>query len=399
MRVAMLLFNLPGRGTYWRAYHFADALAQRGHQVTLLVTATAERKRFRVQYAHAGGLALIEAPDLLWGSLRSGWDPWASLLRMAWLASTRFDLLHAFECRPSVILPALATRLRTGIPLVIDWSDWFGRGGSVEERPNRLQRAILRPVETFFETRFRRYAAATTVINRLLGERAVALGVPPASITLIPNGCDVTGWELESQATVRTALNLPATAPLIGYVGSIFPRDARLMAQAFDQLHRGRPDARLLVLGYCNIAVEELVRCPQAVLRTGPLDTPTLRRYLRACSVGWLPLSDTGANRGRWPLKLNSYMEVGLPFVTTAIGDLGNFVQRYPAGVATAPEPGALAAQTGALLDDAAHLATLGATGRRLAETELSWRSVTDLVETVYEKVLHPGEPGEAGSL
>lgn len=388
MRVAMLVFNQPGRGTYWRALNFARPLCARGHSVTLLMTAPQERRRFRVSYECAGRLALVEAPDLLPGSLRSGWDPWASLARSAWLAISRFDLLHAFECRPTVILPALAARARTGAPLVIDWCDWFGSGGSIEERPSRLVRALLRWPETFFETRFRAGADATTVINPFLGRYAAALGAPPASIRLVPNGCDTAGWAIEPQQTARAALGLPLDAPLVGYVGAIFPRDADLMARSFDQLAARCPAARLLALGYCNIAIETLVRHPERVLRTGPLDTPTLRRYLRACSVAWAPLSDTGANRGRWPLKLNTYMEAALPFVTTDIGDLAAFVRRYPAGVVAAPNPAALAERTLALLDDPARAAAYGAYGRRLAEGELSWARVGDLVERVYQQCL-----------
>jgi glycosyltransferase involved in cell wall biosynthesis len=384
----MLVFNRRERGTYWRAYYLARELCQRGHYATIIATAPRERARFRVAYEQHGRLALVEAPDLLPGGLRSGWDPWACLARDAWLRMAHVDLIHAFECRPGVILPALAARRRTDAPLVIDWCDLFGRGGSVEERPSWLIRTALRPAESFFETRFRTQADATTVINQYLGQRAVDLGVDPASITLVPNGCDTTGWELEPQAQARTALGLPCDSPLIGYVGAIFARDAALLAQAFDRLHAQRRDARLVIVGYCNIGVERLVQNPAAVLRTGPLGTPALRRYLRACTLGWLPLSDSGANRGRWPLKLNTYMEAGLPFVTTAIGDLGDFVRRYPAGLAAAPTPADIAAQTIALLDDPARTAALGATGRHLAKTELSWASVADTLERVYRNVV-----------
>ena len=384
MHIAMLVFNRPERGTYWRAYYIARELCRRGHHATIIATAPRERARFRVAYEQHARLALVEAPDLLPGRLRSGWDPWACLARDAWLRMAQIDLIHAFECRPSVILPALAARRRTGAPLAIDWCDLFGRGGAVEERPNRLIRTALRPAETFFETRFRTQADATTVINQFLGQRATDLGVDPASITLVPNGCDTSGWELEPQAQARAALGLPPDTPLIGYVGAIFARDAALLARAFDQLHAQRPNARLAMIGYCNIAIERLVRNPAAVLHTGPLDTPTLRRYLRACTLGWLPLSDSGANRGRWPLKLSTYMEVGLPFVTTAIGDLGDFVRRYPAGLAAAPTPDDITAKTMALLGDPAGTAALGATGRRLAETELNWARMADVMEQVY---------------
>ena len=388
LRIALLVFNLPERGTYFRAYQLGRQLARRGHRCTLIYTAPAARRRFALRLEEQGRLALVAAPDMLQGSLRSGWDPWAALARTLLMRGAHYDLVHAFECRPSVLAPALAARA-SGTPLVLDWCDWFGRGGSVEERPPGLARAALRPVESYFEEHFRTRADATTVINTTLHQKAINLGVLPESISLIPNGCDTESvGELEPQAAARAALGLPAHAPIIGYAGAIFPRDAQLMAKAFDLVQAARPDARLLVLGYTNVAIEQLVAHPEAVLRSGPLSAQALRRGLRAADVGWVPLCDTGANRGRWPLKVSSYMELGLPLVTTDVGDLGAFFARYKAGVAAAPAAAPLAAATLGLLADPERRAALGATGRRLAEGELSWARVADTLEAVYQRSL-----------
>jgi glycosyltransferase involved in cell wall biosynthesis len=396
MHVGLIVFNLPERGTWFRAYQIGRELAQRGHTVTLVHTAPHERRRFSVQYEVAGRLAHVAAPDALRGSLRSGWDPWGSLARTLFMQAADVDVVHAFECRPTVLAPALALR-RRGVPLVIDWCDWFGRGGSVEERANPLQRAVLRPVETFFEERFRTCADATTVINSTLAEKAQALGVPAQRITLLRNGCDTShAPTLEPQAAARAQLGLPPHTPLLGYAGAIFPRDARLLAAAFDRVHAARPDVRLLVLGYTNVAIEELVANPAAVTRTGRLSAADLQRYLRACDLGWVPLSDTGANRGRWPLKISSYMELGLPFVATAVGDIDAFLTRYPAGRAAAPTPAAVAQLTLDLLADPVQRQLLGATGRALAEGELSWARITDTVEQVYAGLTGLRAPGSA---
>ncbi len=391
MRIGLIVFNMPERGTWFRAYQIGRELARRGHTVTLVYTAPQERRRFAVHYEIAGRLAHVAAPDALRGSLRSGWDGWGSLARMLWMQATDFDVVHAFECRPTVIAPALALR-RSGTPLVIDWCDWFGRGGSVEERASAVQRAVLRPVETFFEERFRTYADATTVINSTLAAKARALGVPEASITLLRNGCDTSDAPiLEPQASARANLGLPVDPPLIGYAGAIFPRDAQLLAAAFDRVHAARPDVRLLVLGYTNVPIEQLVANPAAVTRTGRLSAADLQRYLRACDLGWVPLSDTGANQGRWPLKISSYMELGLPFVATDVGDIGAFLAQYPAGRAAAPTSEAIAQVTLNLLADPAERQLLGITGRALAEGELSWARITDLAEVVYRDVVGRG--------
>jgi glycosyltransferase involved in cell wall biosynthesis len=62
------------------------------------------------------------------------------------------------------------------------------------------------------------------------------------------------------------------------------------------------------------------VAVPQ-IFRTGPLAYDQINPYLSACDVCWLPLCDSGANRGRFPFKLGDYMAVGKPVVATAVGD------------------------------------------------------------------------------
>ncbi|NJM05090.1 glycosyltransferase family 4 protein [Candidatus Gracilibacteria bacterium] len=210
----------------------------------------------------------------------------------------------------------------------------------------------------------------------------------PATITRFYNGCDTTDWPADSRFEARQRLGLPLDTPLIAYSGSIFQRDALLLAQAFDQVRAAYPTVRLLVLGYCNVAIETLVAEPSAVVRTGPLDTVTLRRYLRAADLGWAPLHDSGANRGRFPLKLSTYMEAGLPFVTTAVGDLGDFLRRYPAGLAADPNAAAVAATTISLLSNPEQALWLGTMGRAFAEAELSWTQVSVEVERVYRQLL-----------
>jgi len=179
----MLVFNAVGKGTYWRAFHLARHLVLRGHQVTLM--AMSKRRRLSLSVRVDEGVTIVESPDLLWGPLRSGWDLWEASRRIQWLRGHRFDLVHAFEARPTVLLPALYMQDRQKTPLVMDWCDWFGRGGSVEERPNRLVRTLLRPVETFFEEHFRTRAAGTTVICTTLYQKAVELGVPPETMFAI----------------------------------------------------------------------------------------------------------------------------------------------------------------------------------------------------------------------
>lgn len=380
----MIVFNQIEKGTYWRAFHLGRGLAKRGHSVTLMATSRMERLRIRER--HVDGIRLLETPDLFPGPLRSGWDPWDTFRRVWWMNRRSFDVAHAFEARPVVLLPALAAQ-RRGAKLVMDWCDWFGRGGSVEERPSRLIRAMLRPVETYFEDRFRTRADGTTVINAFLRKRAIQLGVQPESILLIRNGSDASVPPLD-RLTARRAVGLPIHALLIGYVGGIYTRDAELMASALNRVRRTVPNVQLVLVGYFNRDIESLLDDSSAVVRTGSMTSEQVYQYLAACDLCWLPLCDSGANRGRWPLKLNDYMAIGRPVVSTSVGDLADVILRYQLGVVARDDADDFAAHTLALLADPDRREAMGQAARRAAEEVFSWERQVDVLEVFYRRVL-----------
>jgi len=270
----------------------------------------------------------------------------------------------------------------------MDWEDWLGRGGSVEERTNPFVRMVLRPVETFFEEHFRTRADGTTVICSTLRDKAVALGVRPETIAVLRDGADVEGLRPLDRDTCRRELGLSMDVSIVGYVGTIFARDAELMARAFDRIHAAMPSARLLLIGYVTFAVEDMVKTRQAVIRTGFVNYAEMNRYLSACDVCWLPFLDSGANRGRWPMKLNDHMCVGRPTVATAVGDVTQVVQTYEIGLLAQDTPKDLAHQVLKLLSDPERRAFLGHNARQVAQDVFDWRLVTAKLETLYEKVL-----------
>lgn len=388
----MLLFGIAGKGTYWRALHLARSLSRRGHEVTVLSTSPHRRLRFETRQDTQSGVTLVEGPDLLWGSLRSGWDPWNVVRRIAWGRGRQFDLVHAFESRPASIFPALYWQRYRGAKLVLDWCDWFGRGGSVEERANPVLRALLRPVETFFEDHFRPQADGATVINSFLRERAIAVGVAPGATMLLPNGSNVDELYPLPRGEARRMLGWPDDVLIVGYLGAIFWRDAQLMAQAFDRIHRAEPRTRLLLIGYLSAPLEKMSADPEAVWRTGRARYHDIGLYLSACDVCWLPLHDSGANRGRHPLKLNDYMAVGRPVVATRVGDITETVERGGFGLLADDRPEDLARQVLWLLRHPAKGAEMGRRGRRMAEAELRWDGIADRVAAYYEQLLVCGE-------
>ena len=386
MKILHLVFSQTGKGSYWRAFHFGRELAVRGHDVTLM--STSPDRRYGVQVRILEGMTHVETPDLFNGPLRSGWDPWNTLRRMLWLRNRPFDLIYAIEARPAVIYPALLLRRTRKIPLVLGWSDWFGRGGSVEERPNPIVRGLLRGIETFHEEHFRTMADGTTAICTTLRDKALALGVPADTIRLIPDGCDPAMLGRQDVAQARTSSGLPADAFVIGYVGTIFHGDAKLMAAAFDLVKAEIPSALLLVAGYCPVDMRRLARHPEAVVQTGPVAQERLVSCLASCDLFWLPLRNTNANRGRWPHKLNDYMSMGRPTVATAVGDVTALFKEEEIGLLSPDRARPFAERTIELARNRDMRRRMGERAREVARTRFSWPRLTDELEDLYRDTI-----------
>jgi len=332
MRILMLVFNVVERGTYFRAYEFARELVKIGHKVTLI--ATSPDRYLTHKSRNQDGIRVIETPDWCCGSVRSGWDLYNAFYRMALLKSKEFDIVHSFETRPVNLLPALKLRM-AGVPLIFDWADWFGRGGSVEERPKALIRFLLRPVESFFEEKFRKKASATTVICSTLKERAIKLGVIPQSITVIPNGYNIPTWQNTEKPEARKKLGLNEKEFLIGYVGSLFSKDACLMAEVLDLVIAKIPNTRLIHIGHSKYSILKMVKSQDRVIEIKDVKLNEMAQYLSACDICWLPLNNSNANRGRFPMKFSNYLAAGKPIVATDVGDVAEIMAKFNIGIVT----------------------------------------------------------------
>lgn len=378
-QILMLSYNRIGRGTYWRAWGFAKELVKRNYQVTLLVVSDSRRNGFHE--IKREGISVIETPDLF---PKTGYDPWDVANRIKWVIPRQFDVIHSFETRPVNLFPALIAHWQKKGIWITDWCDWFGRGGSVEQRPAYV-RMVLSPLETFFENAFRKLPKGTTVINRILRQRAEQLGVRPDSILMLPNGANVNEIRPLDKILVRTSLGLPIQVPIIAYTGAMFSSDAQLMVESFNRLQKQIPSTKLLIIGYNNLNIKSLVTDSDAVITTGPVSYEMLAQYVAASDLGWLPLKNTGANQGRFPMKVHDFLSAGRPLVVTNVGDLGDFVKQESVGWVADDTPESITQVTCQALSNSEKRQQLGHHARIVAETKYAWPNVTNKLELFYK--------------
>jgi len=391
MRILLIVHHRRWRAAY-RSRVIAGELARRGHQITLMVTADTERWRFR-DAIEADGVRVVESPDLTWGRLRSGWDPVCALRRAAWLwrHGGAYDLIHLFETRPATIFPGLMMRRRLGVPLVIDWIDWWGRGGIIAVNRPLWYRMTFAWLETFFEEHFRPYADGTTVISYGLRDRAIALGIRPESILHIRNGADLALFAPRPMDEGRRRLGLPADAFIIGYSAQDTFFDLDPLFEGVRRLVDGGVNAMMVMSGHAPPRVRDSIARFGLEGRAkflGYLSWDDYPWFLPSCNVLACPFPATVYNLGRWPGKFGEYCAAGRPIVFNPDGDLADFARGDQApGIPCAFDAEAFAAAFRRLYESPELCERLGAVARSRALADFDWRDIVDRLERFYGDV------------
>jgi len=372
----------------------ARGLVQNGHQVTMMVVA--ENARFHFKRSLIDGVDVIEAPDLTSGRLRSGWDPvsiWRRI-RCVRRLDTDYDLIHLFETRPATIYPGLAARRRMKVPMLIDWIDWWGRGGLIEINRPAWYRLLFGGMETYYEEHFRTLADANTVMCHGLVERAVGLGVPRETILHLRNGADHERFCPRPMADVRSQLGLAPDTFIAGFASLDSFYDLEQILRGMKQLLAGGTPARLLLIGKSDAGVRSRVAAMGLAEHTdysgfAPDDIYPL--YLNACDVLLMPFPETNYNIGRWPNKFGEYLASGRPVIFNSVGDLQDFdlPGSEAVGIACEFSAEAFAAAMRQLYESPELADRLGDNARQAALRELNWPHQIGRLEALYTSLTH----------
>jgi glycosyltransferase involved in cell wall biosynthesis len=394
VNVLYLNHNVAWSGTFFRAYHFARQLVARGHTVTLVTTHRSSR--WSVFEEVRDGVRLLQMPDLFSGPARTGWDPWNVVRRIVALHSGRYDVIHAFDSRPAVILPALAVQQRRGGVLFTDWADWWGRGGTIRERSTWIVRSFFGPIEAWFEEAFRGRAMGTTVISSALAQRAAGLGIPAERIFLVPQGSDVQGIHPIPRVVARAHLCIEPGAMVLVHLGAMLPPDAAMLFAALRLVRASGLPVRLVLVGNPRVAAPSDLP-PDVCQQTGFVPFDEMQWWLAAADACVIPLRDTIGNRARWPSRINDYFAAGRPVVMTGVGDAARYVREEDAGWVCGATAPALADSIGWAFSNVVARERAGERARTVAEGRLAWRKLAAGLDRFYGDMLSGVPPTQRG--
>jgi len=384
MRILLINYHCRNKTVYYRPGFFSRELARRGHEVTVLCTS--DKNHFGFKEYTEDSVRYVEAPDMLWGKLRTGWDPWNLLNRISYLDDKSYDLVHAFETRPATIHPVIHLLRKAPAPLVIDWIDWWGRGGLIKEHRPLWYRICFSWFETYYEEHFRTIANGTTVISRALGRRAQSLGVPPDSIYWVPNGSSPELFKVCDPVDHRDEYGLPRDAFIIGDSARDVTLGIELVLRAVAVVRKSFPNILFIMTGDMS---KELCRQAERAgisgnfRHFGNVRYEELGNVLSCANAFVMPYVDCVANRGRWPGRVATYFSLGRPLVSNSVGEMEFILRDNDVGLVADESPQSFADQIMRLVHDKNLSDRFGLNARKLAE-KMTWKSVTDSLETCY---------------
>lgn len=241
------------------------------------------------------------------GRNSNGW--WLSRALRSRMRPSRPDAILAYRAYPEGYAAVLAGR-KLNVPAVISV-----RGSDLKALP--AAGAIRRKTETAL-----REAAAVLAVSQDLAHCALALGARPDRIHLVRNGVDREVFHPEEKAAARTALNFPADARLVLFVGNLLPvKGVSSLVEAIATLRRqGAGNLQLAIVGDGNL--EPLLReqagavgLGTSVHFLGQRRPAEIARWMNAADLLCLPSESEGL-----PNVALEAFSCGCPVVGTSVG-------------------------------------------------------------------------------
>jgi len=232
-----------------------------------------------------------------------------------------------------------------------------------------------------------------------LRDRAIALGLTDPRRSLVmgkgsSNGVEIARFQtndglVRRAAELRAYLDLPAGAPVIGFVGRLaHDKGIAELIGAFDLLRAKCQELRLLLLGAKEAGDplpakvhERLDRDPQIVC-TGAV--PDAAPYYQLMTVYALPTYREG-----FPNSVLEAQAAGLPVVTTRATGAVDSILDGVTGILVPPgDPKALADALQRLLEDPELAARMGRAGRERVVRDFRPEAIWEALGTLYRDLL-----------
>jgi glycosyltransferase involved in cell wall biosynthesis len=233
------------------------------------------------------------------------------------------------------------------------------------------------------------HADALVVVSTELRKHALALGVKPGRIHVMPNGVNPELFHSDGGGACQSARAAASegdadtrgvTKPTLGFVGSLRPwHGVEILPELLTRLSRRHPDIRLIIAGDGQLRGElqrwfkqrDLLR---RVTFTGALLHEQMPAVIRRFDIALAPYPRPDHDFYFSPLKLFEYMACGVATVAADVGQISEVVTDGKTGLLYPPgNLNALVARCEQLLANPKLRADIGKAAAKLVRRKFTW--------------------------
>ncbi len=294
------------------------------------------------------------------------------------------DIIHLWKSYPDASLAAWRLSRIWNVPLHYDWDDWE-RGIAQELAESWLAGWLAWRWDRFIPS----LADTMTTASEYLRKKTVSYGFPENRIWDAPVGADLERFSPRpKKQELIERWNL--RQPLLVYSGQL--EVASYVEQAIDVLKEVRKEfdtAKLLVLGggrklpyFKTFASEQKVE--NHVVFTDYIPANDVPDYLALADVALAPFAKNNVTRAKSPLKIAEYLAMGLPIVSSNVGEAPKMTVGAGA-CAPCGDIRQMAEKTIWILRHPGIQQSMCTAGRKLAESTYNWKTHTDALEEAYQ--------------
>lgn len=374
----------PNKTMRSRALGLARPLVQRGHLVRLFMppwqTPTEANKTW-----------VEDGVEIRYTPLRGGLPGITSRLIQE-VRAFRPDVVHTFKPKAYAGLVAwwqwyLA---RGRVRLFTDSDDWEGWGGWNDLAPYSWgQKRFFAWQERWGLT----HHQGLTVVSRALETLAWSLGVPRQKVLYLPNGSGISP-DTQGATAQRERLGLTGRPTILLY-SRLFEFDPAYLVAILGRVQAQIADVAVLGVG-AGLYDEDAAAFRQQLqthglassfVDVGWVEEKQLPALLACADVGLYLMADTLLNRTKCPVKLADMLQVGLPVVGEAVGQVTEYVQAGINGLlCPSGDAEGVAAALVALLQDETRRQRFAAAAHPHLATHFSWPVLADKLLTFYHQ-------------
>lgn len=394
MNILFIHYAVIDKQGFGRTFKLAKEIALLKNNVVLITTQSSKEFKFPFKVEHRNNVKIISFPELLPDNFRrTGFAFFSAFFKVIYLIKYhKFDLVHSDTGhRPSAAIPAFFLQYVFKVPHVIEWWDFFGRGGQFDEK-SFFKKITFGYYDLIFQKFFLKKSNGVITLSEFLKQKALDIGIPDEKIIVLNGGADVNEIKYyDENESLKTKNNIPTNSLTFGFIGmnSSEFKDLVPFLEA-NKILKNEINVNWFTTGdYIPEKIKLKYDITNELKEFGWQDYVSFSEIISCADIFLLIQKENVMNEARWPNKIGDYLSSGRLILTNPFGEIKKINLKYPEFfIVTDYHTNSLVEKIKYLYEIKSDLVYKGKLVREIAEKNITWSHIAIELLAFYKKTI-----------